>query len=102
MTLFGPSFTLFLQGEAGEAGNPGPHGEPGAAVSAVSCWSMQIISYIFLTLTKFPGRLTVILLAFSLVLCLVSLQMTIEQTLGMMVALVQAQRSSGLSDAFES
>lgn len=60
MTLFEPFFTPFLQGEAGEAGNPGPHGEPGAAVSAVSCWSMQIISYIFLTLTKFPGRLTVI------------------------------------------
>lgn len=37
MTLFGPFFTLFLQGEAGEAGNPGPHGEPGVAVSAVSC-----------------------------------------------------------------
>lgn len=41
MTLFGPFFTVFLQGEAGEAGNPGPHGEPGVAVSAVSCWSTK-------------------------------------------------------------
>lgn len=73
-TLFRPFITLFFltQGEAGEAGNPGPHGEPGLAVSAGSCWSMQFTSYIFLTITKFPGSSSCDLQAFSLVPCLPS------------------------------